>query len=68
MEERTGQRIKQHEIAPLPHAAEGPQSAEAARSPFTLPAGDTVLAENGRRKYCFLFKIHLTEEEITDIL
>ena len=57
MKERAGQRIKQ---APLPHAAEGPQAAEAARSPFTLSAGDTVLAENGERKYCF-FKIHLTE-------
>ena len=42
MEERTGQRIKQREIAPLPDAAEGPQVAEAARSPLALPAGDTV--------------------------
>ena len=60
MEERAGQRVKQRKTGPSAACGGGPQSAEAARSPFTLPAGDTVLAENGERKYC-LFKIHLTE-------
>ena len=56
MEERAGQRIKQRDIAPLPDAAEGPQAAEAARSPFALPAGDTVWQKMMRENIIFFSK------------
>ena len=67
MEERAGQRIKQCKTGPSAACGGGGPVGRGRAFPVYPAGGRYQLAENGERKYCF-FKIHLTEEEITDIL